>query len=400
MSKIMIFNVPAYGHVNVTLPVVYELIQRGHDVLYYCGDELRDPIEKAGATFRSYPSAIPSLSDFSKRANNLANISVMLVEASETLIPFAIQEIEREKPDVVIYDVINLWGRVATLLTHTPSIATYSVAILEDVKGLLDVRTMLYMITTALPKLPKLLRGRAGLIRDYGKEALQFPLFPSKGQLNLVFLSREFQPDTPFIDDSFRFLGASINPDLRTDESLDLSTLKHPLIYVSLGTVNNNNLSFYQDVIRIFKDFPATFIMAIGQQVALEDLQPIPDNFCVMRHVPQLQVLQSADVFVTHGGMNSVQEALYYGVPQVIVPQQMEQAINGRMVDATGAGIVIHDQPPYGKINVHTLADAVNDVLTNPQYQQQAATHRDYSRRSGGFNRAVDEIENLILIDG
>lgn len=396
MAKIMIFNVPAYGHVNVTLPVVYELIKRDHDVLYYCGDELRDPIEKTGATFRPYPAAIPSLSDFSKRAHNLANISVMLVEASETLIPFAIREIEKEKPDVVIYDVVNLWGRVATLLTNTTSIASYSVAILEDVKGLLNVRTMLYMIMAALPKLPKLLRGRARLIREYGKETLQFPLFPSKGQLNLVFLSREFQPDTPFIDDSFRFVGASINPELRTEEPLDLSTLKHPLIYVSLGTVNNNNLSFYQDVIHIFQDFPATFIMSIGQQVALEDLQPIPDNFCVMRHVPQLQVLQYADVFVTHGGMNSVQEALYYGVPQVIVPQQMEQAINGRMLDAARAGIVIHDQPPYGKINVHTLADAVKDVLSNPQYQQQATVHSNYSQRSGGFKQAVDEIETFL----
>ena len=61
--------------------------------------------------------------------------------------------------------------------------------------------------------------------------------------------------------------------------------------------------------------------------------------------VPQLDLLARVDLFVTHGGMNSVSEGLYYGVPLVGVPQQLEQALNGRQAARHGAGIVVGDTP-------------------------------------------------------
>ena len=56
-------------------------------------------------------------------------------------------------------------------------------------------------------------------------------------------------------------------------------------------------------------------------------------------HVPQLEVLRRASAFVSHGGMNSVSESLYFGVPLVCVPQMGEQEIVARQVEALGAGV-------------------------------------------------------------
>jgi UDP:flavonoid glycosyltransferase YjiC (YdhE family) len=41
----------------------------------------------------------------------------------------------------------------------------------------------------------------------------------------------------------------------------------------------------------------------------------IPANFIVRPSVPQLEVLQGTDIFITPGDLNSVHEGLYYGVP-------------------------------------------------------------------------------------
>jgi hypothetical protein len=52
MSKILVFNVPAHGHVNPTLPVVRELVSRGEQVAYYLTDEFEPQIRHTGAEFR------------------------------------------------------------------------------------------------------------------------------------------------------------------------------------------------------------------------------------------------------------------------------------------------------------------------------------------------------------
>ena len=53
MSTIVFFCIPAYGHTNTTLGVVRELVARGHNVVYYSYDAMREPIEATGAVFVS-----------------------------------------------------------------------------------------------------------------------------------------------------------------------------------------------------------------------------------------------------------------------------------------------------------------------------------------------------------
>ena len=82
-------------------------------------------------------------------------------------------------------------------------------------------------------------------------------------------------------------------------------------------------------------------IMSIGSNVSEASLGPPPPNVIVQAYVPQLDVLQRASAFVTHGGMNSVSESLYYGVPLVVIPQMGEQEIVGRRVEELGAGLYL-----------------------------------------------------------
>ena len=55
-------------------------------------------------------------------------------------------------------------------------------------------------------------------------------------------------------------------------------------------------------------------VMSVGSRIDIASLGTIPGNFIVKAFVPQLQLLQRAALFITHGGMNSVNEGLCAGV--------------------------------------------------------------------------------------
>ncbi len=392
MAKLLFFNVPAYGHVNPTLPVVGELTRRGHQVIYFNASTFAPTLAGTGAEFRPYPDSANLEVDFARRASNLADISVMMMEESLRLLPFVLDSIEREQPDRVIFDTIALWGMLAARLQGRPSAASIVTLISEGVPGILTLRDYPHIFRQAIPRLPALQRLRRRLMKTYGAAIFPGPsILPCRGDLNIVYTSREFQPATPYIDDSFHFVGPSILAATRQEtgfpwEQLDPQRAK---IYLSLGTLYNQKLAFYRSVFAAFSDHPAQFILSVGRQTDLQALSPAPDNFLVQPVVPQLELLQKVDVFITHGGMNSVNESLHYGVPLVVVPQQIEQAINGRQVARQAAGIVLADAPPYGRLDARILRQKVDQVLADPGYRRQAQRIGQSFRQAGGYQQAA-----------
>jgi UDP:flavonoid glycosyltransferase YjiC (YdhE family) len=91
--------------------------------------------------------------------------------------------------------------------------------------------------------------------------------------------------------------------------------------------------------------------------------------------------------------MNSVHEGLYYGVPEVVVPHQLEQLLNGRRVAETGAGVLLGSRYPYGRVTASELRAALDSVSNDPTYRENAARIGDSLKAAGGYRRAVEEIE-------
>jgi MGT family glycosyltransferase len=399
MSRILIFGVAGHGHVNPTLPVIAELTERGHRITYYNSEELRAKIAHAGVEFRPYPEPSPTVADIGALAANLARVTRFLFGESIRLLPFILDELEREKPDLVIFDSIALWGMQAAHLLGLPSVASITTFVQKGVSGIITWRDMLYMMGYALPNMPAILRQRRQLVKSYGPGV--FPhkaIFPCVGDTNIVYTSRAFQPDTPFIDESFHFVGPSIAPASRQQADFPWELLEEGRshIYVSLGTVHNTNVDFYHTAFTAFADHPAQFILSAGQATDIHSLGPIPENFIIRPAVPQLELLQKVDLFITHGGMNSVNEGLYYGVPLVVLPHQMEQMLNGRQVAHKRAGILLGDRPPYGQVDAATLRKSVEKIMAGESYRQNAVQIGQSFREAGGYQEAVNVITRVL----
>src|SRR5262249_53071367 len=91
----------------------------------------------------------------------------------------------------------------------------------------------------------------------------------------------------------------------------------------------------------------------------------------------------------------SVQEGLYYDAPEIVVPHQLEQALNGKRVAETGAGLLLGGRPPYGRVTAGQLRAALDEVLSKTVYRENARRIGETLRAAGGYRRAADEIEAL-----
>lgn len=401
MMKVIYTNIPGHGHVNPSLPVVAELIQRGAQVIYYNTEEFRPQIERTGAEFRPYANLAITSADISRLLadGNIARVSVTIMEECLHVLPFMLDELRREQPDVVVFDSLALWGAAAARLLDIPAVSSITHFVFEALEEMRPRwRDLFAMLPRVLPLLPRFLRARRRLIDTYGRAGLPpGPIFPLVGDANLVFTSAALQPRSNFIDARFRFVGPAINPATRGGSAFDADLPSNrPVIYISMGTVHHTDTAFYRQCFQAFADHPGQFILSVGPSADLTQLGAIPQNFIVRPSVPQLDVLQHTDVFVTHGGMNSIHEALYYGVPMVVIPHQMEQLLNGRIVEAQGAGLLLGDRPPYGRVSSPQLRQAVDTLLHNRQYQEKAACIAETLRAAGGFRQAAAEIQALV----
>jgi MGT family glycosyltransferase len=393
MSTIAYVTPPAHGHVNPALPVMRELVARGEQVIAYNTDEFRPQIERAGARFRAYPATDMTSATISRllQDGSLARVTELILRTAEQLVPFMLDELAREQPDLVVFDTIALWGKMAATKLRLRAAASLGVFVLDERH--LRPGDILPMLRQVLPNLPGILSARRRLIARYGAAYPPArPLFPMRDGLNIVFTARELQPDTPMIDETFRFVGPSIDPHTR-GEQFPLEALGDgPCVYISLGTVHSAHAAFFRSCFEAFADHPMRFVLSLGKQLDAGALGPVPPNFIVRPSVPQLEILQRADAFITHGGMNSVHEGLYYGVPLIIVPHQFEQLFNARSVTARGAGYLIDDQLRRRPVTPESLRRALAEVVSEPRYRAAAQELQRALRATGGYRQAADEL--------
>jgi MGT family glycosyltransferase len=387
MATVVIVNVPAQGHIAPTLPVTRELVRRGERVFYYCYEEYRGAIESTGARFRAYRVEAPF--DHTKPASNPVVLASNLWQATAALLPTLVPQIEQDGPDYIVHDSLCPWGKAASQILCLPSACSISTFALSSRMMLFSggardlfplflakdawhrYRTTAKQLGTEYPRLrPRLL------------DALT-----CTASLNLVHTSASFQPFANSFSDRYRFVGRTYEePDEVAGGNVDCAS---PLIYVSLGTIFNDLADFYKMCFDAFGSQSPEVLISCGTRIDVETLGPIPSNIKLQPTVPQLAVLQRASAFVSHAGMNSVQEALHFGVPLVCVPQAADQHIVAKQIEALGAGVALRRDT----LSPARLGRAVEQVLSDSRFRTRSAHLGRSIAAGGGHVKAVDELQ-------
>jgi UDP:flavonoid glycosyltransferase YjiC (YdhE family) len=142
-----------------------------------------------------------------------------------------------------------------------------------------------------------------------------------------------------------------------------------PLLFCSLGTHGHayrHSGRLFQAVIDALlqrEDIQA--VIKIGTHIKAERFGPMPPRIRLLERVPQLEILAHADIFITHGGLSSVREAIHFAVPMIVFPSRLDQPGNAARVVYHGLGL-------HGK-----MAKANRALLLDMLHRIQAPCFRD-----------------------
>ena len=389
MSKIVFFCIPAHGHTNPTLGVVRELVRRGHQVKYYSYEPFRAVIEAAGADFVPCDAYDAQLGltprDGERIGKDLAFSTHVLVETTLALNEMVCRDMAAWQPDCIVADSMAAWGKAVALKLGIPFVSSTTTFAFnqESAKIMKQSFRELLAFFAAMPKINRDVRR------------LQATGYPVKSVLDLiqndqnihtiVYTSPEFQPCAESFSDKYAFVGPSVRP------AREQVTKTHEkLVYVSMGTVVNDRLALYRNCIAALAGENVQLILSVGDQVDIAALGPLPENVSVYPKVDQIAVLEQADAFLSHCGMNSASESLYYGVPLLCYPQTKEQGGVAARVTALGAGLMLENP------SVSCIKAAVKLLLSDTKIKANAEQIARSFHRCTGPIAAADKIEQVI----
>jgi hypothetical protein len=243
--------------------------------------------------------------------------------------------------------------------------------------------------------------------------------------LNLVFVLPELQPK-PYLFDAtkVKFVGPALDDSVRSrmnkyEHSIvkflcrneqsksenqlvylsELSSLAlKPIIYVSLGTVfNNENSHVFKTIAKACEHFADNFnvIISTGDEETYKVLNNVSNQILFVPHTPQVELLKLTHLFITHAGMNSVSEALQYGVPIICLPLSGDQPfVAWRVADELGIGIRLQAD---GELTVNKVKVAIEKILNDSAYHERAKNFSETSKKYFGTEKATEFLLDFIL---
>lgn len=412
-SKVIFFIRPMHGHVNPSLELVNELVNRGEEVFYYTTEVFQERIEAAGAVCRFYANSGqrlksgPNPGQVENQGGGLEEqLNLVLGNLSAHMEDVNIQEqelyeeVKAENPDYIIYDYMDgFWGKMLAKKLGIPAIASIpTFAICERCVDIDPEGSLKYILhvspqdpifktdTIRAKELIAFISARIGAI--YNIKHFNMLNYGSSELLNIVYTSRLFQPHGELFDDTFKFVGFDLSIREETVDFPYEQLNNKPLIFISLGTNYNRRIDFYKMCMQAFRNVEQQVVLSVGSKIDLKELGNIPGNFIVRRYVPQLEILKRSGLFITHGGLNSVREGIFYQTPLMVFPQQGDQYAVAGQVSRLGAGICFEN----GGISAKELEQAARQLYCNETIRRNCQEIKKSFLQTGGAKRAVDEI--------
>ena len=388
MSNVVVCSIPMHGHASPMLAVVRELVARGESVHYWLTPAFQSAVESTGATFHSYETIFNSAALSSTDTSaNFSAMPALVAEECLRVLPQVLEAVRAIRPDYLITDLFSLWGRIVAQLCKLPIISVRATYASNAHVGMFARSFQSMRPDPAV--MSRFMIAMAKLSATYRVPAFDlWSVFQHTEPLNIVCLPRAFQPAGDTFDKRFVFVGPCLwaqsgDPDFPSDR-----LGQRPMLYISLGTLFNNWPAFFEMCKQAFGGTEWQVVLALGSRTDRATLDSFPANFVVASYVPQLNVLPHADVFVSHSGMTSTMDALYYGVPMVAIPQMPEQAMTAARIAELELGIVLEKD----MVTVQTLQAAVMRASVDLSIRSHVKQMQQLVWEAGGTARAADAI--------
>lgn len=414
-TRFGIFCPPAIGHLNPMCALARELQRRGHTVVLFGVPDLLAKVADLGFTVweigaAEYPrgsvdAAYKTMGKLTGRAGFKFTIELLQRE---------IQMLFREAPaatraaeiDVLIIDQIMLPMPTVADFLALPFV-TVSNALLFNREPVIPSYSTHWAYDTGLLARWRNQLGNKlidfltrNLWREIVTQRQQWQLPPYQGRNDIYSSLAQICQATQDFDFPREQLPAHCHyiGQLQDVSETELISFKNiafpferldgrPLIYASLGSIMNQRPEIFACIAQACVGLDAQLVISLGNPAA--DIVELPGNPIVVQYVPQSQLIARAQLVITHAGMNTVLTALRDGVPLLAIPIANDQPGVAARLQKSGAGRMMQ----LREVNEITLRNAITEVLTQPQYRDNARRLQQNIQQAGGVVRAADIIE-------
>lgn len=357
---------------------------------YLVGGHLAGLVTPTGADVISCTSVLPGAPGAPENFDDtdpVAGMRMFLDEAIHVL-PQLHVALDNDRPELVLYDIGGMAGPVAAEQWGVPSAQLSPSEVAwegyhEDMAEILD----------------PILNSPSGLAyrRTFDEwltesgVGLTFDEVTGEPRRCLALIPRVMQRHSDRVGDRYRFVGPCIDPRREDPRDWTAPAGDGPLALLAFGTAYTQRADIYRNAIAALDGLGWRLVLATGR-AAPEELGTVPSWVQLRDTVPQPAVLRVADCFITHAGMGSCTEGLWYGVPMVAVPQAVDQPANAARLEAIGAGRHLPDRLP----SAAQIRDAVLGVTGSQPIRQNLDAIRSEIHSHGGPGHAADAVEDIV----
>ncbi|NWL86684.1 hypothetical protein DMN77_03610 [Paenibacillus sp. 79R4] len=374
MANILMINVPYSGHTNPTLPLAAELVKRGHSVVYVNSPVYKDKIEATGAEFVPYSNFPEGLTEQQVKTR-------CFKAAFDTAIQLT------RKFDLLIYEMLFYPGKVIAEKLGIPCVRQFSQPAWSS--ETMGDASPVFKFFCKLIDMQVMGKKNADEMGMSGKTLIDSVL-NDRPELNVVYVPKLFQSKHESFDERYVFVCPPMEAAIASHEQIPYDAMKKPIIYISMGSIIRSRI-FCRRCIKAFAGKNLSVILNTGK-IDPKKLGPVSRNIFAYSFVPQLEVLQKADLFITHCGMNSVNEAMSFGVPMLAMPIINDQIANAKRIAELGIGMRIRTF----YMTANKLYRNALQVLNDTELKKTAYLLKEKILEENSFSDVVTRVEECI----
>jgi UDP:flavonoid glycosyltransferase YjiC (YdhE family) len=420
VARFLVATHPITGHVLPGVPIVTELVRRGHDVHWYVGAKFRSKAEQAGATFEpyvhaldyddaDYDAAFPQRKQLSGLRQVTYDFRKVFVEQVEGQHRDLTAILERFPADVTLGDPamigpvsVNERGgppnaiyNITCLGVPGRGIAPFGLGLLPDSSRRGVVRNQVLAFVAANVVFGRVSRELERQCRLVGIAPRTFTGPTLSDYLYLQPSVPSFEYPRADLPPQVRYIGALLPPP-PADPDLpvwwaDVVTSTRPVVLVTQGTVATGVRDLVAPTLMGLADEGVLVVAAGVPDLASLGLPRVPANARVAEFLPFSEVMEHVSVYVTNGGYGGVQYALSAGVPIVAAGTTEDKPEVGNRVAYSGVGRNLRTATP----SPHQVREAVRALLDDPSYRAVASRVAAELAAHHGAVESADLLERL-----